>query len=117
LKIRVRITYAELLDSSPGGPVGVGEGHVRRWRAIVARNVREPSKEIGVPRRGDVDRPHASPAHGSPPNIAASSRLSVISPTGKWNVCLWSPPVHERGNQRGIVAEPRQPLRPGNLSS
>jgi hypothetical protein len=32
-------------------------------------------------------------------------------------VCLWSPPVHERGDQRGVVAEPRQPLRLGNLSS
>jgi hypothetical protein len=57
LKIRVRITYAELLDPSPGGPVGVGEGHVRRWHAIVPRNVREPSKEVTLPRRGDVDRP------------------------------------------------------------
>jgi hypothetical protein len=32
-------------------------------------------------------------------------------------VCLWSPPVHERGDRRVVVAEPRQPLRPGNLSS
>jgi hypothetical protein len=32
--------------------------------------------------------PIASPAHGSPPNIATSSRLSVISLTGKWNVCV-----------------------------
>jgi hypothetical protein len=32
-------------------------------------------------------------------------------------VHLWSPPVHERADQRGVVAEPRQPLRPGNLSS
>jgi hypothetical protein len=32
-------------------------------------------------------------------------------------VCPWSPPVHERGDQRGVVAETRQPLRPGNLSS
>jgi hypothetical protein len=89
LKIRVRITYAELLDPSPGGPVSVGEGHVRRRRVIVPRNVREPSKEVSVPRRGDVDRPHRLAAHGSPPNIiAASSRLRVISPTGKWNVCV-----------------------------
>jgi hypothetical protein len=50
--------YAELLDPSPGGPVGVDEGHVRRRRAIVPRNVREPSKEVSLPRRGDVDRPH-----------------------------------------------------------
>jgi hypothetical protein len=32
-------------------------------------------------------------------------------------VCLWSASVHERGDQRGFVAEPRCPLRPGNLSS
>jgi hypothetical protein len=32
--------YAELLDPGLGGPVGVGEGHVRRWRTIVPRNVR-----------------------------------------------------------------------------
>jgi hypothetical protein len=30
----------------------------------------------------------ASPAHSSPPNIATSYRLIVISPTGKWNVCV-----------------------------
>jgi hypothetical protein len=65
--------------------VGVGEGHVRRRHVIVLRNVREPSKEVSVPRAG-MDRPIASPAHGSPPNIAASSRLRVISPTRKWNV-------------------------------
>jgi hypothetical protein len=32
--------------------------------------------------------PIASPAHDNPPNIAASSRLSVNSPMGKWNVCV-----------------------------
>jgi hypothetical protein len=32
-------------------------------------------------------------------------------------VRLRSLPVHECGDQRGVVAEPRQPLRPGNLSS
>jgi hypothetical protein len=31
-------------------------------------------------------------------------------------VRLWSPLVHERGDQRGVIVEPRQPLRPGNLS-
>jgi hypothetical protein len=49
LKIRVRITYAELLDASPGGPMGADEGHVWRRRAIVPRNVREPSKEVSLP--------------------------------------------------------------------
>jgi hypothetical protein len=58
LKIRVRITYAELLDPSPGGSVGINEGHMRRWRAIVPRNVRKPSKKVSLPRRGHVDRPH-----------------------------------------------------------
>jgi hypothetical protein len=68
--------------------VGVGKGHVRRRRVIVPRNVREPSNKVNVPRRGDVDRPIASLAHGSPPNNATSSRMRVISPMGKWNVCV-----------------------------
>jgi hypothetical protein len=28
-------------------------------------------------------------------------------------VGLWSPPVHERGDQWGVIVEPRQPLRLG----
>jgi hypothetical protein len=32
-------------------------------------------------------------------------------------VRLWSPPIHERGDERGVEVEPCQPLRPGNLSS
>jgi hypothetical protein len=32
-------------------------------------------------------------------------------------VRLWLPPVHERGDQRGVEVKPRQPLCPGNLSS
>jgi hypothetical protein len=68
--------------------VGVGEGHVRRRRVIVPRNVREPSKEVSVHVAGMSIGPIAWPAHGSPPNIAASSRLRVISPTGEWNVCV-----------------------------
>jgi hypothetical protein len=31
------------------------------------------------------------------------------------HVCLWSPPVHERGDQRGVEVESRQPLRPGTM--
>jgi hypothetical protein len=54
--------YAELLDPSPGWLVGVDEGHVRRRRAIVLRNVREPSKEVSLSRCGDVDRPHRLPS-------------------------------------------------------
>jgi hypothetical protein len=80
LKIRGRITYAEPLDPSPGGPVGVGEGHVRRRRTIVSRNVHEPSKEVSVPLCGDVDRPHhlasirQSPTSRCPPNRELSRR-------------------------------------------
>jgi hypothetical protein len=32
------------------------------------------------------------------------------------HVCLWSPPVHEHGEQRGVVVELRQPLLLRNLS-
>jgi hypothetical protein len=32
--------------------------------------------------------PIVGPAHDSPPNITASSRLRVISPTGRWNMCV-----------------------------
>jgi hypothetical protein len=99
VKIRVRITYAELLDPSPGGPVGVGEGHVQRWRAIVLRNVREPSKEFGVLRRGDVDRHHRLTS------TQQSSQHRDVLQTDRYladgeveRVCLWSPPVHERGD-------------------
>jgi hypothetical protein len=37
--------------------MGVNEGHVWRRCAMSPRNVREPSKEVNLPRRGDVDRP------------------------------------------------------------
>jgi hypothetical protein len=50
--------YAELLDASPSGTVGVGERHMRLRRTIIPRNVRELSKEVGVPRCGVVNRPH-----------------------------------------------------------
>jgi hypothetical protein len=42
--------------------------------------------------------PIAWPAHGSPPDIATSSRLRVISPMGKWNVCVF-------GRHRSMNAE------------
>jgi hypothetical protein len=42
--------------------VGVDEGHVWRRRTIVPRNVRELSKEVSLPRRGDADRPHRLPS-------------------------------------------------------
>jgi hypothetical protein len=118
VEIRARITYVELLDPSPGGPVGVDEGQVQRRHAIVLRNVRKPSKEVSLPRRGDVDRPHRLA------NTRQSSQHRGVLQIGSHltdgkveRVRLWSPPVHERGDQRGVKVEPRQPLRPGNLSS
>jgi hypothetical protein len=113
-----RITYAELLDPSPGGPVGVGKGHVRRRRAIVPRNVRKPSKEVSVPRHGDVDRPYLlANTRQSSQHRGVLQTKSHLADGGVERVHLWSPPVHERGDQRGVVVEPRQPLRSGNLSS
>jgi hypothetical protein len=106
------------MDPSPGGPVGIGKGHVRRWRAIVPRNVREASKEVSVPRHWDVDRPHrlvSTPQCSQHCGVLQTERHLADGEVEC--VCLWSPPVHERGDQRGVVAEPYQPLRPRNLSS
>jgi hypothetical protein len=91
--------YAELLDPSPGGPVGVSEGHVRRWRMIIPRNVREPSKEVSMPRRGDVDRPHhlASTWQSSQHRGVLQTERHLADREVEC-VCLWSPPVHERGD-------------------
>jgi hypothetical protein len=88
LKVRVRIMYAELLDPSPGGPVGVDEGHVRHRRAIVPRNVREPNKEVSLPRRGDVDQPHRLPS-----TRQSSQHRDVLQTQShladrEWNVCI-----------------------------
>jgi hypothetical protein len=107
LKVRVRIMYAELLDPSPGGPVGVGEGHVR-----------EPSKKVSVPCCGDVDRPHrlASTRQSSQHHGVIQTERHLAGEEVE-RVCLWSPPVHKRSDQWGVVAEPCQLLRPGNLSS
>jgi hypothetical protein len=68
------------------------------------------------------DEPEASgvapPAVGvAPPCGGVLQTESHLADGEVEHVCLWSPPVHERGDQRGIVAEPRQPLCPGNLSS
>jgi hypothetical protein len=118
VEIRARITYAELLDPSPGGPVGVDEGQVRRRRAIVPRNIREPSKEVSLPRRGDVDWPHrlASTRQSSQYRGVLQTESHLVDGEVE-RVRLWSPPVHERGDQRGFEVELRQPLRLGNLSS
>jgi hypothetical protein len=97
--------------------VGVDEGHVRRRRTIVPRNVREPSKEVSLPRRGDVDGPHRLPSTWqSSQNSGVLQTESHLAYGEVERVHLWSPPVHERGDQWGVVVEPCQPLRPGNLS-
>jgi hypothetical protein len=88
LKIRVRITYVELLDQvqlgswvSTKGTYGVS---VRSFRGKFANRARKLACHVV----GMSIGPITWPAHDSPPNIAASSRLRVISPTGKWNVCV-----------------------------
>jgi hypothetical protein len=108
IEIRARITYAELLDPSPGGPVGVDEWQVRRRRAIVPRNVREPSKEISLPRRGDVDRPHRlASTRQSSQHRSVLQTESHLADGEVERLRLWSPPVHERGDQRGVEVEPQ----------
>jgi hypothetical protein len=94
--------------------VGVDEGHVRRRHAIVPRNVREPSKEVSLPRHGDVDRPHRlASTRQSSQHRSVLQTESHLADGEVERVCLWSPPVHERGDQRGVVVELRQPLRSG----
>jgi hypothetical protein len=113
-----RITYAELLDPSPGGLVGVSEGHVRCRSAIVPRNVCEPSKKVSVPRRRAVDRPHRlANTRQSSQHRGILQTESHLADREVEHVCLWPSTVHEHGDQRGVVAEPRQSLRPRNFSS
>jgi hypothetical protein len=110
--------YAELLDPSLGGPVGVDAGQVQCRRVIVPRNVRKPSKEVSLPRREDVDRPHRLPSTWQSSQCRSVLQTQSHLADGEVErVRLWSPPVHERGDQWGIEVEPCQPLRPGNLSS
>jgi hypothetical protein len=66
----------------------VVERLVQLRHAIVLRRVREPRKKIMSPSRGDVDSLIVRPAHKRPNNITTSCRLTIISPTGKWNVCI-----------------------------
>jgi hypothetical protein len=56
----------------------------RSFRGTFANRARKSACHVA----GMSIDPIASPAHDSPPNIAASSRLRVISPTGMWNVCV-----------------------------
>jgi hypothetical protein len=56
----------------------------RSFRGTFANRARKSACHVA----GMSIGPIVWPAHGSPPNIAASSRLRVISPTGKWNVCV-----------------------------
>jgi hypothetical protein len=56
----------------------------RSFRGAFANRARKSACHVA----GMSIGPIAWPAHGSPPNIVVSSRLRVISPTGKWNVCV-----------------------------
>jgi hypothetical protein len=47
------------------------------------------------------------PTSRRPPDWESSRRREVEC------VCLWSPPVHERGDQQGVVVEPWQLLHRG----
>jgi hypothetical protein len=58
---------------------------VRLRRAIVPRNIHEPSEEFQSPSVGDINSPHRDAPNGRQNNIMTSSRLTFISPTGKWN--------------------------------
>jgi hypothetical protein len=76
------------------------------------------SKEVSLPRRGDVDRPHRlASTWQSSQHRGVLQTESHLADGEVERVHLWSPPVHERGDQRGVEVEPRKLLRPGNLSS
>jgi hypothetical protein len=91
------------------GTYGAG---ARSFQGTFANQLRKSACHVA----GMSIDPIASPAHDSPPNIAASPSRHLANGEVE-RVCLWSSPVHERGDQRGVVAEPRQPLHPGKLSS
>jgi hypothetical protein len=55
---------------------------------IVPRNVHKPSKQVLSPSIGDVDNPHRDACTRKADSIATSSKLTIISPTGKWNKCV-----------------------------
>jgi hypothetical protein len=64
---------------------------VKVRRVIIPRNVRKSSEEVQSSSAGDVNSPHRDALQGSnrrPNNIETSSRLTVISPMGKWNECV-----------------------------
>jgi hypothetical protein len=55
--------------------------------------------------------PIAAPAHGSSQHRSVLQTERHLADGEVEHVCLWSPPIHECGNERGVIAEPRQPLR------
>jgi hypothetical protein len=76
--------------------VSVDEGQVWRRRATVPRNVREPSKEVSLPRRGDVDRPHRlASTRQSSQHRGVLQTKSHLADGEVERVRLWSPLVHE----------------------
>jgi hypothetical protein len=80
-----RETYAELAQPTARGAVGVGE--VRHlWRAGTAHNSGEPREEDVAPRLGGSTAPMGSPEHGSLKRRATSSKVTAISPQGKWKL-------------------------------
>jgi hypothetical protein len=56
--------------------------------AIILRNLHKSSKKVLSPSRGDVNSSHREACTRRSNNIATSCRLTVISPTGKWNECV-----------------------------
>jgi hypothetical protein len=63
---------------------GTNGADARSFRGTFTNRARKSASHVA----GMSIGPIACPAHGSPPNIAMSSRLRVISPTGTWNVCV-----------------------------
>jgi hypothetical protein len=83
-----RGTHDVLAQPSTHGVVGVGE--VRHlWRVGMAHHSGEPREDIVAPRvEGGSTAPMGSPEHGSLKRRATSSKVTAISPQGKWKLCI-----------------------------
>jgi hypothetical protein len=68
--------------------MGVAKGHVRLRCEIVPRNICEPSQEVGVPRRGDVDCPHRLASTRQSSQHRGVLQTERHHTTGRWNVCV-----------------------------
>jgi hypothetical protein len=95
---------------------------VRLRRAIVPRNIREPSKKVLSPCVGDVDGPHretctrkAEQHHHVLRTHRRTHRHLADSQVER--VRLWLPPVQKRYDHRGVILESCHALRRTNLSS